>query len=84
MALRNPTRAEKQAYRERVQHGQGSDLDPKSSREIQSNKKSSNPFSKESDEEARLSGSKNLQYIKNTRGLSSQINYDDYSEESEP
>jgi len=82
MQLRNPTKAEKLAYKEKMQHGQGFDLEPKSDKEIQSQKL--NSISKEFDEESRLSGSQNQQYFKDEKSLGSPANHDDYGEESFP
>lgn len=81
--LKNPTPAERRAYREKIERYQGMDMDPKSNHEIRADK-TKNTLSKESDEEIRLSGSKLQQYFKDDRGLGSPSNYDDYSEESEP
>ena len=81
--MRNPTRAEKLAYKEKLQHGQGLDLEPKSDKEIKSQKRL-NPLAKENDEEIRLSGSQNQQYFADNGGLGSAPNYDDYSGESFP
>jgi hypothetical protein len=78
--FRNPTRAEKIAYKEKLQHGQGMDLEPKSFHEIHKDKK---PFLNE-DEESRMDGSKNLQYRRNDKGLGDPSMHDDYSEDSLP
>ena len=83
MPLRNPTRAEKQAYREQQVRGVGKKLEPLSNKEI----KAINPRNvlvKEQKEEIRLSGSQNLQYRKEDHGLGSPLNYDDHSEEAFP
>lgn len=81
--LRNPSKAEKEAYREKQERYQGMDMEPKSAREIKADK-SKNLLSRETDEEIRLSGSKSQQYFKDDRGLGSPASYDDFSEESEP
>lgn len=80
---RNPTRAEKIAFKEQMQRGQGFDLEPKSDKEIQSQKKC-NSLAKENDEEIRLSGSQNQQYFRENSGLGSPPNYDNYDDESFP
>ena len=78
--LHNPTRAEKHAYKEKLQRGQGMDLESKSFHEIRKDKK---PFLTE-DEESRLDASKNLQYRGYDKGLGDPSLYDDYSEDSLP
>lgn len=81
--MKNSDDSKKRNYREKKQHGQGYDLEPKSHNEIKS-QKNKNPLAKESDEESRLSGSKSQQYFKDQHGLGSPLNYDDYSDESFP
>jgi hypothetical protein len=83
MPLKNPTRAEKQAYREQMQRGLGKKLEPLSNKEIKVIRER-NPLTNEQREEKRLSGSQNLQYRKDVYGLGSPLNYDDYSEEAFP
>ncbi len=84
MPLKNPTRAEKIAYKEKMQRGQGMDLEPKSNYENASST-SKDPLAKENNEERRLDGSQNQQYYGDDRkGLGSPSNHDDYGDESFP
>ncbi len=71
----------KKTYKEKLQSGQGYDLDPKSVWENKIDKK--NP-SIERNEERRLSGSNLDHFFPDQCGLGSPSDYDDYSEESHP
>lgn len=81
--LKNPTKVEKATYKERLEHGQGFDLEPKSNHEIKS-ERSNNIFSNQFDEEVRLNGGRNTHYFKDGNNLGSLPEYDDMSDESEP
>ncbi len=71
------------SYKEQLPKKQGLDLEPKTDKEIKS-QKGQNERSREFDEEARLSGSKDLQYLREKNHLGSYPNCDDHSEESFP
>ncbi len=81
--FKNLTKAEKAIYKEKLQHGQGMDLEPKSGHEIKSGK-SKSQLSNQFDEETRLNGGKNTQYFKDGNHLGSLPEYDDMDDESAP
>ena len=83
MALRNPTRAEKREYKEKLQYGQGIDLEPKSKNEIESDQNLKSK-SVEGNTERRLSGSNLDFYRRENNRLGSHPDYDDLGEDSFP
>ena len=73
----------KKTYKEKLEYGQGLDLEPKSSYEIKS-QDSKNYLSNQFDEETRLNGGRNTQYFKADNHLGSLSEYDDMDDESAP
>ena len=78
--FKNPTKASKANYKEKLQHGQGIDLEPKSNFEIKS-QKSNNEIANQFDEEARLNGGRNTQFNKDGNQLGSLPEYDGMDDE---
>ncbi len=70
----------KKSYKEKLQHGQGYDLEPKTPWEIKKDKSDSR--NREFDEERRLSGVNLDHYYRDDQGLGSPIDHDDYGDES--
>ena len=83
MALRNPTRAEKREYKEKLQYGQGLNFEPKSQNEIE-NEKQKRAIQFGNSIERRLSGSNLDHYRRDNNKLGSPSDYDDLSEDSFP
>ena len=82
--LKNPTKEQKRAYKEKQQRGQGMDLDKLTEAEIKI-RNHKDFHSVERKEERRLDGSSGYEYLGNDKdGLGSPTQYDDHSSESRP
>lgn len=72
--------SKKKSYKEKLLHGQGYDLEPKTHWEIKKDRCNSRNI--DYDEERRLSGVNLGHFYRDQNGLGSPIEHDDYSDES--
>ncbi len=79
--LTNPTKGEKRAYKDKLERGQGMNLDARDTNEINASK-IKDPLYKEKEIERSLDGSSGTEYWRDERGLGSYPKHDDYGEES--